>query len=148
MVPQPRRSIGKGSSSAGSIGALDEVHLPVRDFPLMREFYVNVLGFHVSFEHPGRMIALRTGGAMLVLDASKPKNGIGYIGFKAKDSKSLLDRLVKSGVHVILQPELKHWGELLSGFEDPEGNVLYMEEPAGPAARHNHGHPRSRPSKG
>ncbi|MGI0150368.1 MAG: hypothetical protein ACREC5_00330, partial [Thermoplasmata archaeon] len=73
----------------------------------MRDFYAKRLGLGIAFEHSGRMVALRTGGAMLVLDSEKEKRGPSYLGFKAKESKALIERLGKAGVRIVLQPELK-----------------------------------------
>lgn len=121
------------------LGPLEEIHLPVRDLAKMRDFYTRLLAFPVVFEHAGRMVALATRGATLLLDAEKPPGGPVYLGFRAKDSARILGRLEEAGVPTLARPREGHWGELLSAFRDPEGNVLHLEERTSQSTRaHRH----------
>ncbi|MCI4363001.1 MAG: VOC family protein [Thermoplasmata archaeon] len=125
------------------VGKLDEVHVPVLDLARMREYYEVQLGFRAAFSHEGRMVAFDTGGAMLVLDATKPRTGPAYLGFQVKGTTELIQRLAAGGTPVVTPTSKQHWGELLTIVEDPEGNLLAFEEGAG-SSGHHHGSHRSR----
>jgi predicted enzyme related to lactoylglutathione lyase len=127
------------------VGKLDEIHVPVTDLGLMRAFYEGELGFRVAFTHKGRMVALATGGAMLVLDATKPRAGPTYLGFQVKGTSELIARLQSGGVKVVTPTLEQHWGELLTCVEDPEGNVLAFEERTSRQGHHHHSSPRANP---
>jgi catechol 2,3-dioxygenase-like lactoylglutathione lyase family enzyme len=108
----------------------------------MREFYVERLGLPPVFHHRGRMVGLETGGAMLVLDATKKKLAPVYLGFTSKNIGRVLEKLEGAGTKIVLQPSPGHWGQLIGAFEDPEGNIIYLEESVR-NARQMHSHRRS-----
>lgn len=124
----------------GVVGKLDEIHLPVKDLARMRRFYETELGFRRAFAHKDRMVALETGGAMLVLDSTKPREGPAYLGFQVKGSAELVARLESGGTRIVQPTSRQHWGELLTVVEDPEGNILAFEEGS---SRHGHHHSRT-----
>jgi catechol 2,3-dioxygenase-like lactoylglutathione lyase family enzyme len=77
-----------------AIGRLDEVHLNVEDLEGMRRFYTDMLGFEAEFYHEGKMVGLRTGGAALVLTASKTRaNGVAF-ALDCTGIEALLEGLV------------------------------------------------------
>ncbi|MFQ5918720.1 MAG: VOC family protein [Thermoplasmata archaeon] len=111
------------------IGGLEEVHLSVSDLGTMRTFYVEVLGLKEEFYHDGRMLGLDTGGAMLVLESrERPASGVG-LTFGCKEVEHVLEELSEKGVTVTIPLEAGHWGAKVAGFEDPEANTVYLEEP-------------------
>jgi predicted enzyme related to lactoylglutathione lyase len=125
---------------SGKVGRLDEIHVPVIDLPRMRSFYEEELGFRVAFSHEGRMAALDTGGAMLVLDQTKPRQGPTYLGFQVKGTADLVARLRAAGRRILTPTAKQHWGELLTCVEDPEGNVLAFEESVARSGHHHRPH--------
>ncbi|HEV2450256.1 MAG TPA: VOC family protein [Thermoplasmata archaeon] len=122
---------------AGVVGKLDEIHVPVRDLARMRRFYETELGLRRAFAHKDRMVALETGGAMLVLDGTKPREGPIYLGFQVTGSAELVARLESGGTRIVQPTSRQHWGELLTIVEDPEGNLLAFEE-GSPRPGHHH----------
>ena len=141
------RKGAKAPRLSGRVKGLDEVHLPVIDMARMRAFYRTELGFREAFSHADRMVAFDTGGAMLVLDATKARTGPTYLGFQAEGTAELISRLVSRGIRVVTPTARQHWGELLTCVEDPEGNVLALEEKAAAAHVHHHGTSRGRGAK-
>ncbi|HZY70148.1 MAG TPA: VOC family protein [Thermoplasmata archaeon] len=121
----------------GIVGKLDEIHVPVRDLARMREFYATELGFRPAFAHKDRMVALDTGGAMLVLDSTKPREGPTYLGFQVKGTADLISRLTSVGARIVKPTSQQHWGDLLTILEDPEGNILAFEEGVSSAGHHH-----------
>lgn len=141
---RPRRR----AKAAGRVGKLDEIHVPVRNLSRMRDFYETELGFRLAFAHHDRMVALRTGGAMLVLDSTKARQGPAYLGFQVEGTAAILPRLTSVGARVLQAPSQQHWGELLTIVEDPEGNILSFEEgPAHGGHQHVHRAARARPKR-
>lgn len=127
VVP-PKSSPTPRIAQQPRVGRLDEVHVPVTDLGTMRALYEGSLGFRVAFAHEGRMVALETGGAMLVLDATKPRTGPADLGFQVKGTARRISRLASVGVKIVTPTSRQDWGELLTCVEDPEGNVLAFEE--------------------
>ena len=123
--------------STATIGTLDEVFLGAKDLTRMRDFYVDVLGLEEEFRHEKEMVGLRTGGAALVLtDSEHGSSGVSLV-FACTDIRQTLDDLTRKGV-VVTQPVWEgHWGALVAGFEDPEGNTIHLEQPSEPADHHH-----------
>jgi predicted enzyme related to lactoylglutathione lyase len=136
-VAPRKKSPTVGAASESRVGKLDEIHVPVHDMERMRTFYEHELGFTVAFSHEGTMTAFDTGGAMLVLDATKPRLGPAYLGFQVRGTFRLIARLEAKGIRIVAPTSKQHWGELLTCVEDPEGNVLAFEEGV---ARKGHHH--------
>lgn len=118
------------------IGRLDEVALSVVNMEMMRTFYEDVLEFREVFHHPGRMVGLDTGAAMLVLKSSQHSSKGVAISLSCRDIESALRRVEKKGVTITHPPTDGHWGDRYAGFEDPEGNTIYLEGPA--KGKHHH----------
>jgi len=100
----------------------------VRDLEAMAEFYKGLLGFEEEFRHAGRMVSLRTGGAELVLNAAEESSRHVGLSFTCRDIRGIRDRLLERGVPITTPLQKGHWGQMLLGFEDPEGNRVYMEQ--------------------
>jgi len=119
------------------IGRLDEVQLSVADIKEMARFYEEVLEFREVFHHEGRMIGLDTGAAMLVLKASDQRSLGVALSLTCRDVEGALRRVGQKGVKVTQPLTEGHWGQRYAGFEDPEGNTIYLE---GAAKRKEHHH--------
>ncbi|MCI4345157.1 MAG: hypothetical protein L3K07_00155 [Thermoplasmata archaeon] len=91
----------------------------------------------MAFSHEDRIVAFDTGGAMLVLDATKPRTGPVYLGFQVTGTAELIARLAARGTPVVVPTSKQHWGELLTIVEDPEGNRLAFEEGTGSKGHHH-----------
>lgn len=105
-----RETTGRLNMAQAAIGSLDEVHLNVEDLEGMRLFYTDVLGFEEEFYHEGEMIGFLTGGAALVLTASKTHaNGVA-LALGCTDIEALLDGLVARGVTITRPLWEGHWG--------------------------------------
>ncbi len=90
---------------------------------------MEVLGLREEFYHEGRMLGLDTGGAMLVLEAhERPASGV-RLTFTCEDVEQVLKELTSRGVSITIPLEEGHWGARVAGFEDPEANTLYLEQP-------------------
>ena len=122
---------------AQSVEKLDEVFVAVRDLPRMRAFYNEVLGFEEEFYHEGWGVGLRTGGAALVLTAADSgASGVSLV-FACNDIDRSLQTVTDAGLSITHPVEEGHWGAKVAGFEDPEGNTIYLEQPSG---TDGHGH--------
>ena len=122
---------------AQSVEKLDEVFVAVRDLPGMRAFYKEVLGFEEEFYHEGWGVGLRTGGAALVLTAADSgASGVSLV-FACNDIDRSLQTVTDAGLSITHPVEEGHWRAKVAGFEDPEGNTIYLEQPSG---TDGHGH--------
>ena len=116
---------------AKTVKRLDEVFIDVEDLPGMRAFYKDVLGFEAEFYDEGWGVGLRTGGASLVLTASsRGASGVSVV-FACDDINSSLQAVTDAGVTITHPVKEGHWGAKVGGFEDPEGNTIYLEQPTG-----------------
>jgi len=106
------------------------------DIDKMRRFYQEVLEFQEVFHHEGRMIGLDAGAAMLVLKASRPRSKGVALSLSCADIEGALRRIKRKGVKVTQPLTEGHWGDTYAGFEDPEGNTIYLEG----AKRRKHRH--------
>jgi len=122
---------------AKTVKRLDEVFVEVKDLPGMRDFYENVLGFEEEFYDEGWGVGLRTGGAALVLTASSHgASGVSVV-FACDDIDRSLKAVTDAGLTVTHPVEEGHWGAKVGGFEDAEGNTIYLEQPT---SVRDHGH--------
>ena len=122
---------------AKTVERLDEVFVAVKDLPRMRAFYEDVLGFDEEFYHEGWGLGLRTGGAALVLVASDcSASGVSLV-FACADIELSLQAVTDAGLRITHPVKEGHWGARVAGFEDLEGNTIYLEQPSG---ADDHGH--------
>ena len=114
---------------AETVDRLDEVFLKVEDLEGMRAFYREVLGFDEEFHHPGWGAGIKMAGASLVLTASdEAASGVSLV-FACGDIEHSLRAVTEAGVIVTHPLSEGHWGAKVAGFEDPEGNTIYLEQP-------------------
>lgn len=115
---------------AETVDRLDEVFVKVEDLDGMRAFYRDVLGFDEEFHHPGWGAGFRMEGASLVLTvADNAASGVSLV-FACSDIDRSLKAVAEAGI-VVTQPLSEgHWGAKIAGFEDPEGNTIYLEQPS------------------
>ena len=114
---------------AETVGGLDEVFLQVKDLEAMRTYYKDVLGFEEDFYHEGGYSGLRTGGAALVLKASEKGSSGVMLVFACTDIDLSLQAATEQGATITHPVTDGHWGAKIAGFEDPEGNSLFLEQP-------------------
>ena len=71
----------------------------------------------------------RTGGADLVLTlADTTASGVSLV-FACADIDRSLRAVTEAGLAITHPLEEGHWGAKIAGFEDPEGNTIYLEQP-------------------
>ena len=121
---------------AKTVEKLDEVFVEVEDLPKMRAFYEDVLGFEEEFYHEEWGVGLRTGGAAkrgaaLVLRASNSGASGVTLVFECDDIERSLQAVTDAGLTITHPIEEGHWGAKVAGFEDPEANKIYLEQPSG-----------------
>jgi len=109
---------------------LSEVFLWVRDLPKMRAFYHETLGLAVAYENP-RFAELRTRGAGIALHAGRKsrlrEESHWFLHFRVRDLNAVVRSLRRRGVKVG-RIRNEPFGRV-TGFHDPEGNEIGLEEP-------------------
>ena len=106
----------------------------MKDFAKALAFYRDTLGLplrfadeaygHASFATEGALFSLqRVEG-----DQSKFAGRHTGVGFGTKDLDGEYARLKAKGVRFAQVPTKMSWGGYLSLFEDPDGNVLYLDQ--------------------
>ena len=114
---------------AKTVDGLDEVFVEVEDLEKIRAFYREVLGSKRT-RRPGGA-GFKTGGADLVLTlAANAATGVSLV-FACADIDRSLRAVTEAGLVVTHPLEEGHWGAKIAGFEDPEGNTIYLEQPSG-----------------
>lgn len=106
-----------------------------------REFWVDLLGFEVSFDHT-HYLSLRAGAkgapeiAFMLADAEWPDvfDGRGVsLSIEVADADREHARLVARGVTMLAEPADRPWGARAFVARDPNGVVLFVSHPI-PAA--------------
>ena len=122
---------------AKTVDGIDEVFVEVKDLEGMRAFYRDVLGFEEDFADPDWGAGFKTGGADLVLTlADTAASGVSLV-FACADIDRSLRVVTEAGLAITHPLEEGHWGAKIAGFEDPEGNTIYLEQPS-PNAQWGH----------
>ncbi len=117
------------TTNVNVVGRLDEVHIAVEDIANMRRYYTEVLGFKEEFYDVGWGAGLQTGGASLVLrEVGERCFGLS-LSLTCSRIEEILQSLGERGVTITEPLYEGHWGAKVAGFEDPEGNKIYLEEP-------------------
>jgi catechol 2,3-dioxygenase-like lactoylglutathione lyase family enzyme len=108
--------------------------LPVDDLRVARAFYVDALGFTVTFEHSedGRrgLLGVARGGIALTLDC--PMDGHGRHVCVSLEVESV-DRYYEewnASVPTLRAPQNEPWGARTFDLLDPFGNTLFVMGPA------------------
>ena len=113
----------------------------VRDFGRSVAFYRDVLGLPVqSIAHEHEYASFAAGSIRLGIGTAGARAGeiVGRhsgVGFEVDDLEAEHERLVAHGVTFRLPPQRQPWGAWMALFEDPDGNVHYLDQAASsPAA--------------
>jgi catechol 2,3-dioxygenase-like lactoylglutathione lyase family enzyme len=114
--------------------------LPADDLAVAKAFYVDKLGFRVTFEvsddgHAG-LLGLERGAIQLTLDS--PMNGHGRnacVSLQVDDADAYHREWSKK-VTVLRAPKDEEWGARTFDLHDPSGNTLFV---MGPVSGANHG---------
>lgn len=107
--------------------------LPTQDLAAARTFYVDKLGFRVTFEasedgHKG-LLGLALGTIELTLDS--PMEGHGRnacVGLQVDDADHYY-RAWKSKVDILRAPRNEDWGARTFDLPDPSGNTIFVMGP-------------------
>jgi catechol 2,3-dioxygenase-like lactoylglutathione lyase family enzyme len=107
--------------------------LPTEDLAAAKAFYIDRLGFHVTFEvsedgHSG-LLGVARGTIEITLDS--PMNGHGRNGCVALqvDDTDSYYREWSSKVDVLRPPKDEEWGARTFDLLDPSGNTLFVMGP-------------------
>jgi catechol 2,3-dioxygenase-like lactoylglutathione lyase family enzyme len=110
--------------------------LPADDLVAMRAFYVDALGFRVTFDtsdggHEG-LIGLVRGGLELRIDAPMTGHGRGAcVAIEVGDADALYAEWSRR-VPVLRAPHDEPWGARTFDLLDPAGNTLFVIGPLAP----------------
>lgn len=123
----------------------DHIFIAASDFPKLREFYAETLGWEVDHEwgtkEDGRGCALKSPGGMAVVIA-EPHQTEGDQSWKSGHNgqrptihiaTTNLDarfRQLQGKLQVVIPPEETHWGVRWFVVADPNGNLLAFTEGA------------------
>lgn len=107
--------------------------LPADDLSAARVFYVDGLGFEITFEYTddGRsgMIGLRRGTIQLTIDS--PMDGHGRnacVSLHVQDADAYFDEW-SAKVPVLRAPKNEAWGARTFDLLDPSGNTIFVMGP-------------------
>jgi predicted enzyme related to lactoylglutathione lyase len=113
--------------------SLDFVSLQVRDMPLSKKFYQDILGFRVEDETRPDAVVFSTGmGAIFAI--RKPLadlNQVSHLGFGVglwfylPDVKDIFESAKKTGIRVIQPLTMGPFGEMLI-LADPDGYAITL----------------------
>ena len=110
--------------------------LPTDDLAVAKKFYVEGLGFHVTWEHTedghSGLIGIARGGIELTLDS--PMHGHGRkaaVGIHVDDADALYAEWVRNFPE-IRAPKNKEWGARTFGLQDPSDNTIFVMGPIPP----------------
>jgi catechol 2,3-dioxygenase-like lactoylglutathione lyase family enzyme len=114
--------------------------LPTEDLAIAKAFYVNRLGFRVTFEasEDGRsgLLGIARGTIQITLDS--PMDGHGRnacVAFQVDDADGYY-REWSAKVDVLRAPKDEEWGARTFDLLDPSGNTIFVMGPTR-GAKHN-----------
>ena len=99
------------------------------------EFYRDKLGFSLQFSDDEHGYAsfdagpIRVGLAEVGLSQRDLTGRHTGVGFCTADLEQTYAECVRRGVKFSMQPERQPWGGFMAMFEDPDGNVSYLDQP-------------------
>ena len=109
--------------------------LPVEDLRVAKEFYVDKLGFSVSFEtsEDGTegLLGVERGGMCLTLDC--PMSGHGRdacVSLQVDSADAYYEEWRARGVEIRRPPKEEPWGARTFDVIDPFGNTLFVIGPS------------------
>lgn len=115
---------------------LDYTIVFARDWPAMRRFYGETLGFEKNRELGDSWTEYRIGGNILALtkrsellfnDPPPPKGALSVqLAFRVAPQEALVcaEALRSAGIELVHEPKDQPWGHRTVFFRDPDGNVL------------------------
>ena len=109
--------------------------LPVDDLARAKAFYVDTLGFEMTFEvttdgHTG-VLGVRRGTIAITLDC--PMSGHGRnacVGLEVADANRYYDEW-RVRTDIPHPPKLEDWGARTFSLQDPFGNTIFVMGPGG-----------------
>jgi lactoylglutathione lyase len=124
--------------------------LYVSDVPASLEFYERALGQRRRFVHEsGQYAELDSGDTALAFAAhelaaanlpgvyrpEEPRSPrpVFEVCFVTSDVQSAFDRAITEGAEAVTPPQTKPWGQDVAYVRDPDGNLVEIASPAGPA---------------
>lgn len=99
------------------------------------EFYRDKLGLSLQFSDDEHGYAsfdagpIRVGLAEVGLSQRDLTGRHTGVGFCTADLEQTYAECVRRGVKFSMQPERQPWGGFMAMFEDPDGNVSYLDQP-------------------
>lgn len=107
--------------------------LPANDLAAARAFYVDKLGFHVSFEasndgHSG-LFGLQRGSIELTIDCPMEGHGRDACVSLLVDDADAYYREWSEKVEVLRPPRNEEWGARTFDLLDPAGNTIFVIGP-------------------
>jgi catechol 2,3-dioxygenase-like lactoylglutathione lyase family enzyme len=114
--------------------------LPADDLAVAKTFYVDGLGFRVTFEasedgHAG-LLGLERGGIQLTIDCPMDGHGRNSCVSLHVDDADAYYREWSAKVSVLRAPKDEEWGARTFDLLDPSGNTIFV---MGPLGNGNHG---------
>jgi catechol 2,3-dioxygenase-like lactoylglutathione lyase family enzyme len=107
--------------------------LPADDIQAARAFYVDALGFAVTFETSGGgrsgLLGLQRGGIELTIDSPMEGHGREACVSLHVDDVDALHRQWRERVKVLRRPRNERWGARTFDLLDPSGNTLFVMGP-------------------
>jgi predicted enzyme related to lactoylglutathione lyase len=113
------------------------IHVTIfgRDYHRMLAFYRDVLEMPVvSTDDQFHYVVLNGGGVRIGLGAGEPApgstlqiGGLTGIGFGVPDVDAAYETLKAKGVTFTMPPTRQPWGGYMAMFEDPDGNIFYLQ---------------------
>lgn len=107
--------------------------LPADDLSIARQFYVDKLGFHVTFEasDDGKsgIMGVERGTIAITLDS--PMSGHGRdacVSINVDDADRYYEEW-RAKVDIPKPPRDEYWGARTFGFSDPSGNTIFVIGP-------------------
>jgi uncharacterized glyoxalase superfamily protein PhnB len=112
--------------------------LPIDDLDVAKRFYVDQLGFSLSWEYRDDdkrvgMLGVQRGGMKITLDW--PMSGHGRnacVSLEVESADAYFDEWTKRGVDVGRPPRNEEWGARTFGVTDPFGNTIFVIGPIAP----------------
>ena len=111
--------------------------LPADDISLAKQFYVDKLGFQITFEasDDGKsgIMGVQRGSIELTIDA--PMSGHGRqacVSLRVDDADAYY-REWRDRVDIKTPPRDEYWGARTFGLDDPSGNTIFVIGPLKPA---------------
>lgn len=113
--------------------------LPTEDLAVAKTFYVDRLGFHVTFEasadgHSG-LLGIALGTIELTLDCPMKGHGRNACVALHVDDADRYYREWSSKVKVLRPPKDEGWGARTFDLLDPSGNTIFLMGPPAGTAR-------------